>query len=130
MKKYILSQGAEAVIIREKDFLVKNRISKGYRYPKLDDKIRKQRTRKEAKILVKSFDIISVPKIISISEQNNSISLEFVDGKKLSDYLDKLKNSDKICCQIGQSAAKLHDAGIIHGDLTTSNMIFLNNKVY
>ncbi|GAI82492.1 unnamed protein product, partial [marine sediment metagenome] len=46
------------------------------------------------------------------------------DGKKLSDHLEKL-NYKAICRQIGNSIAKLHDADIIHGDLTTSNMILV-----
>ncbi|GAH70572.1 unnamed protein product, partial [marine sediment metagenome] len=53
------------------------------------------------------------------------------DGKKLSDYLDKfpLKKQKKVCKLIGESTAKLHNADIIHGDLTTSNMILKDNKI-
>lgn len=58
--------------------------------------------------------------------------MEFIDGKKISEYLDNLKNSEEVCKMIGQNIAKLHDADIIHGDLTTSNMIYVeknkNNK--
>jgi TP53 regulating kinase-like protein len=58
------------------------------------------------------------------------IKMEFLDGKKLSKTLDKEKDSIRICKKIGENIAKLHDAGIIHGDLTTSNMILKNNQVY
>ncbi len=58
--------------------------------------------------------------------------MPFIDGKKLSEYLDKfqLKKQKEICKKIGESVAKLHDADIIHGDLTTSNMILKNDKIY
>ena len=58
--------------------------------------------------------------------------LKFIKGKKLSEHLDKLLNPEKICKQIGQSLAILHDNNIIHGDLTTSNLIYnqKQNKVY
>ncbi|MBA7632319.1 hypothetical protein ES703_39863 [subsurface metagenome] len=58
------------------------------------------------------------------------IKMPFIDGKKLSDYLDKfpLKKQRQICKQIGKSIAKLHDSDIIHGDLTTSNMILVKDS--
>jgi len=51
--------------------------------------------------------------------------MPYIPGKKLSEHLDILptKTANKVCKQIGISIAKLHDNDIIHGDLTTSNMI-------
>ena len=122
----ILARGAEAVIIKNGNLIIKSRIPKSYRYPILDEKIRKLRTRAEAKLLEKASSIIKVPKVIKVNEQNKTIELEFIKGKKLADNLEKLDYS-KVCNQIGKSLAKLHDAGIIHGDLTTSNMIYTEN---
>jgi len=48
--------------------------------------------------------------------------MQYVPGKKLSDNLEKT-DYKKVCKQIGKNIALLHDSGIIHGDLTTSNMI-------
>ena len=47
-------------------------------------------------------------------------------------YLDKLKNYKEVCEEIGKNISKLHDNNIIHGDLTTSNMIYNSKgkKVY
>lgn len=58
--------------------------------------------------------------------------MSHIKGKKLSLHLEKLKNCQKICETIGNSLAKLHDAGIIHGDLTTSNLILADKdkKIY
>jgi len=58
--------------------------------------------------------------------------MPFIDGKKLSDNLDNfpLTKQKQICKQIGEDVAKLHDAEIIHGDLTTSNMVLKDNKIF
>jgi len=126
----IIQQGAEAILIHKNNLLLKRRTKKSYRLPILDEKIRKQRTKKEAKLLEKSEKLIPVPKIKKVDEKTKEIEMEFIDGLKLSENLDKIKDSINICKQIGENIAKLHDNSIIHGDLTTSNMIFSNKKVY
>lgn len=128
--KNLIAQGAEAIIIRKNSVIIKNRIKKSYRIPQLDQKLRRQRTKKEIRILEKAFKLIPVPKVISFSEKNNIIKMEYIKGKKLSDHLDKLKNAKKISEMIGKNIAKLHDNNIIHGDLTTSNMIYSKDKLY
>jgi len=130
MKSKIIAQGAEAILIQEDKHLIKDRIKKGYRNSELDLKLRKLRTRHEAKILERANKIVPVPKVLGTSEFK--IEMEFIQGKKLSDELDKMpeKEALKICKLIGQEVAKLHNSGIIHGDLTTSNMILKNNKVF
>jgi Kae1-associated kinase Bud32 len=129
MKSKILYQGAEANIYLENGFLVKERVVKGYRLKEIDDKIRKQRTRAETKILEKASKIISCPKPLE-SKDKDKILMPFIEGKKLSDSLDSLKNASEVCKKIGENLSKLHDAGIIHGDLTTSNMIVKGKEVY
>ena len=121
MKPKIIFLGAEAVIEKIGKTINKNRISKSYRHPKLDEKIIKQRTKKETKLLFKANKIINSPKLISSTP--NQISMEFIDGKPLSNNLENLSNYRKICKQVGKDLAKLHDSGIIHGDLTTSNIL-------
>lgn len=125
----IIQQGAEAKIILSKGFVIKNRISKGYRIKELDEKIRRQRTKSEAKLLEKASDIINSPKPLFIPEFTK-IKMPFIQGKKLSENLDKfpLKKQKEICKNIGLQIAKLHDADIVHGDLTTSNMIFVKRN--
>ena len=70
MGKEILQQGAEAVIIRNDNEVIKKRIEKSYRIKILDEKIRKLRTRSEGKIMEKAEKIIPVPKVIKIDEKN------------------------------------------------------------
>lgn len=126
----IIGRGAEAILTRDGKNLIKKRIPKTYRLPALDERLRKSRTKKEAKLLEKASKIIPVPKIISVNEKTKEIKMEFLNGKKLSDNLDNLKNATAVCKKIGQNIAKLHDADIIHGDLTTSNMILIKDKIY
>ncbi len=129
MKQNIIGRGAEAILIQENGFLIKDRIKKGYRLASLDERLRKQRTKKEAKLLEKASSLIPVPKVMKTDEKEK-IEMEFIEGKKLSEHLDNLKNAEEICKQIGENTAKLHDNDIIHGDLTTSNMILKDNKVF
>ncbi len=130
MENKILARGAEAIISQQGSKVLKTRIPKSYRHPILDEKLRKSRTRAEAKILTKLSKLVPVPKILNIDENKKELTIEYLPGKRLSDHLDKLKNYKTICKQVGKSLAKIHDAGIIHGDLTTSNMILKDAKVY
>ena len=127
----IIQQGAEAVIILEDNSIIKRRVKKSYRLPELDERIRKSRTRSEAKILRKAALIINVPKVIQVDDKKMNIELEHISGVKVRDLLDqddeKLKR--KVCRELGKSIKKLHQNDIIHGDLTTSNMIW-NDKLY
>lgn len=136
----LIAQGAEAKIFLDKsnkkeDFIIKNRIKKSYRTPELDKKIRTRRTRAEIKIMIKASKIILCPKPnLNKSKNSTKISMPYIKGKKLSQNLNTFpeKTQKSILQQIGKSVAKLHNSGIIHGDLTTSNMILSEkeNKVY
>ncbi|MFH1425649.1 MAG: RIO1 family regulatory kinase/ATPase [archaeon] len=125
----VLSQGAEAVLIRKDDLVLKRRVAKGYRLKEMDDKIRKLRTRREGKLLERSGKLISVPVVTGVDEKKGEIDMEFVEGLKLSEELDGLENWREVCLVIGKNIAKLHDADIIHGDLTTSNMILVDEEL-
>ena len=124
MKSKLITHGAEAKILLSDDFIIKDRIKKSYRIPELDKKIRKSRTKSEAKLLTKASKIINCPEPFFIPDFNK-IKMPFIKGKKLSKYLDNfpLQKQKQICRQIGKAISKLHEHDIIHGDLTTSNMI-------
>jgi Kae1-associated kinase Bud32 len=130
----LISQGAEAKIFldKKKKLVIKNRISKSYRLLELDKKITKQRTKAETKLLIKANQIINSP----LPEKNieeNIIILPYISGEKLSDSLNNfsLEKQKEILRKIGESVSKLHKSEIIHGDLTTSNMILTkNNEIF
>jgi TP53 regulating kinase-like protein len=131
MTDKIIGIGAEAVLIHTGTNLIKRRVKKGYRIPILDEKLRKLRTRSEAKLLEKAGKLIPTPKVKKVDDKTMEIDMEFIAGKKLSEHLDSLNNAEEVCRTIGAQIAKLHDADIIHGDLTTSNMILSKeDKLY
>ncbi len=133
----ILRRGAEAILYLDKfdgkDALVKERVKKSYRIREIDEALRKRRTRLESRIMNEARRIgVLVPQIYETDEKNFKITMEYINGKRLKDVLNDSKENEigKICEQVGASAAKLHEHNIAHGDLTTSNMILLGDKVY
>ncbi len=128
----IIAQGAEAIIIKNKEIITKDRIKKSYRILEIDNKLRKRRTRSETKILEKASKIINCPQPIITKNNDSKIKMPFIQGKKLSDHLNdfSLKKQKQILEQIGEDVSKLHEENIIHGDLTTSNMILKNNTIF
>lgn len=133
----ILAQGAEAIITLDGNKIIKDRISKSYRLKELDDKIRRQRTQKEARILFKAKEIINVPKVFNTNRKGEvndkfEIEMEFIDGDKLSEHLNNYHHEKqfKIMNELGKEVGKLHANNIIHGDLTTSNTIFKDEKIF
>ena len=131
--KELFSRGAEGVIYKQKKLIIKDRVAKSYRIKELDEKIRKYRTRREINMLGRASKIIPVPKLnSSSSEKNFTVVMDFIDGKRLSEVLDSFEDRKRIeiCKIIGKQVALLHNNNIIHGDLTTSNMMLENNQVY
>ncbi len=135
MNQKLIAQGAEAkIFLNEKENLIeKNRVSKSYRLPELDKAIIKRRTKAETKLLKKASEIISAPKPEKLhSKDFDKIKIPYIKGKKLSEELNNfdLEKQKEVCTKIGKSIALLHKNDIIHGDLTTSNMILSQEQVF
>ena len=130
MPDVIIAQGAEAVLIKKQNTLIKNRIKKSYRHPELDKTIRHGRTRRESKIMQKLANTINVPKIIKTEQ--DKIEMQFINGKLLSQYLESFSKQEQkdIAKKMAQEISRLHEKDIIHGDLTTSNMIWKDKQIY
>jgi len=127
----IIAQGAEAVLRRKGGVLAKERIKKGYRLPQLDETLRARRTRREAALMRAAARAgINVPRIENVSKY--AIAMEFVEGRMVRDVLDKLSEAGlkQICAEIGKAVAQMHEYNIIHGDLTTSNLILQRDKLF
>lgn len=124
-----LHQGAEAKIWRDGAVIIKERVKKTYRHECIDLDIRKTCTRKEAKLLKKAAAIVHVPAIIDVSEKNMTIRMEWINGEKLRDTLANIKRKEMFQ-ELGEELAKLHDSHIIHGDLTTSNILISREEIY
>jgi len=125
----ILQKGAEAIIYKNNNIVIKERIKKSYRNQEIDIQRRKYSTRRESSLLQKAQQIIPVPKIYATDEIMMKLEMEYIEGLLLRDYLEK-KDMPKLCKIIGEQIAKMHDFHIIHGDLTTSNMILKDDKIY
>jgi len=123
-----ISQGAEARIFLENNEIIKDRFEKKYRHPVIDSELRKQRTRREAKILdkIKEMDF-PAPKTVLADEKSGKLKMSFIEGTLVKEILHK--NPKKLSREIGRKIAILHSKNIIHGDLTTSNMI-LKDEIY
>jgi TP53 regulating kinase and related kinases len=129
----ILKRGAEAIICLDEGKIIKERIKKGYRLPQIDEKLRKQRTKKEAGLLLQAKRAgVCVPDIVSISEKGFKITMENIEGKRLKEFFNETddENRRKVAELVGRSVGILHRADIVHGDLTTSNMILREGNVY
>jgi len=125
-----LAHGAEAILYKRDGNVVKERVSKPYRISEIDLKLRKERTRAEAR-LIRALERagVAVPAVLKEDDKNMILELEFIEGEKIRDYLEKTSDTN-VCKQIGELTAKMHDAGIVHGDLTTSNLILKAGKVF
>ena len=139
MNSTLIAEGAEAKIFKKGSTrITKERIEKPYRHPELDKKIRKGRNKREAKILVKAKEQdVNVPTVNNINKKNEptdevTLTIEFIDGDKLADTLNDYpeKKQYDIMEKLGAEIAKLHDADIVHGDLTTSNTLLKEENVF
>jgi len=132
----LIGCGAEAEVYLEKATckgktitkIVKKRIQKDYRIKEIDIPIRRFRTKREAKVLEKAIALnIPVPKVILVDKDKMEIEMEEIAGLKLRDKLNTL-NYLKLSRELGGLIATLHNNDIIHGDLTTSNMVYESKK--
>jgi len=127
-REYKEAPGAEAIIKEDEFFgrkvVRKLRISKGYRIKELDDSIRKQRTRKEAR-MIHELKLHGVQTPIIYDLDNYEITMEKIDGKALADVLNSMapEKVEEILERIAEMAARIHSAGYSHGDFTTGNML-------
>jgi len=129
----IIKRGAEAILYLENNHLVKERIKKSYRLSQIDEKLRKFRTRKEAKLISRAKRCgVETPNIISVDENNFKINMDFIEGDRLKEFLNETndENRKKVAEELGKKVGLLHNHGIVHSDLTTSNMILKNDKIF
>ncbi len=125
------AQGAEAALYESafegRRALRKVRIAKAYRIAQLDLMLRRQRTRREAKTLRAARAAgVNCVEVLADSEENYEIVLQKIGGVLLS---REKSISEKQARNAGEELAKLHIAGIVHGDYTTSNLIAAGDSV-
>jgi TP53 regulating kinase-like protein len=136
--RLLIKKGAEANLYLEdwygQKVIIKWRLPKAYRIPDLDKVIRTQRTLHEPQLIHKAKEAgVPTPTIFMINLAESKLILENVEGKQVKRVLNDLSPSGRpsLCRHIGVLIGRLHQAGIIHGDLTTSNMILTpSGKVF
>ncbi len=133
----LYKKGAEAYLYKEeccgRKVIVKRRIPKSYRVPQLDEKLRYDRTVKEARLLSDARKAgVPTPMIYFIDLEEATIVMDFIEGEQVKTIIQNMEEREKkdLFTHIGMLIGRLHNAGIIHGDLTTSNMLLSNSKVY
>jgi TP53 regulating kinase-like protein len=133
----IIYRGAESIICLDEyqgeQAIIKERIKKNYRIEQIDKGLRKARTRKEVRLLTEARKVgVPTPKILFVDNASYKIIMENVDGRRVKEllYVADRKTVARICFDIGKLIGKLHSAGIVHGDLTTSNMILKDSQIY
>lgn len=135
----LIHKGAEAHLFVEywnsRIVLRKYRIPKKYRIPELDFKLRSERTKHEARLISSAKQAgVLVPLIYFVDIPNTTIIMQFIPGKPFRDILHERKALDEyvsnLFLQVGKNVALLHKNDIIHGDLTTSNMILYKEKIF
>lgn len=125
----MLDNGAEAVVYLEegpegKKVLIKERVPKAYRHKEIDEKIRTERNRTEARLLSEARRSgVSTPIIYDV--EDFKLKMQYIDGVPIK-YLITSEISEKV----GELIGKLHSSGIIHGDLTTSNLLLAGKRLY
>ncbi|HWG90049.1 MAG TPA: bifunctional N(6)-L-threonylcarbamoyladenine synthase/serine/threonine protein kinase [Candidatus Thermoplasmatota archaeon] len=126
----ILARGAEAVV-REATYLgraavAKQRVPKAYRHPALDERLRSARTRHEARLLSEARRAgVRTPLVLDAHTASGTLTLERVRGVTLRERLETAGPAEAhgLLQAMGASVARLHRADLVHGDLTTSNVI-------
>lgn len=134
MKK-IIGRGAEAILYKGEvygqEVLIKDRIKKGYRIKELDRELRRQRTKREANLLSEARRAgVDTPAVLKTEE--TKLFLGFIEGQLVRELIPELKEGELkgLMETIGKEVGRLHSSNIIHGDLTTSNMIKNETGLY
>ncbi|RDL39182.1 Protein kinase-like (PK-like) [Venustampulla echinocandica] len=146
----LIAQGAEALLYRTTYLLpsipcaLKYRPSKPYRHPILDTRLTKHRILSEARVLVKCRkEGVPVPAVYALDEKAGWLMFEWIEGEvvrvRLNEWLRRRKGVEggiqlgeeylrALMRRIGSALGRMHGIGIVHGDLTTSNMMLRPSK--
>ena len=136
----LIKQGAEARVYKSdffgKPVIAKERFVKSYRVATLDQKLSQRRMSQEARSMARCRRYgIRAPAVYHLDFQKRVIFMEEItEGMLLKDYivgLDVEGDSDTLTALvklIGAVLAQMHDIDVVHGDLTTSNMIYDPNS--
>jgi Kae1-associated kinase Bud32 len=137
MERELIRIGAEATISRTtwrgRPVVVKRRVAKGYRISELDEIMRRQRTKREVQLMAAARAAgVPVPIVYDVSVRTHEIVMQYIPGPRLKDVIDEHDETvqRRWCAVVGEHVARLHAGGMVHGDLTTSNMLVWKDDVF
>lgn len=136
----VIKQGAEAKLFlgefNGQQCLIKERFQKNYRHPDLDAQLTKERMRAESKAISRCTAAgILTPKIFHMDLNERKIYMEYLDKSitakvYINEIVPSIESAEtretklsELAKRIGDVVGKMHFNNIIHGDLTTSNIL-------
>ena len=149
----LITQGAEGRLYKTTYLFpnlpsaLKYRPPKAYRHPVLDQRLTRQRILAEARILVKCRrEGVPVPAVYAVEESMGCLMVEWIEGEPVrvrvnewlaankvtpgvdvsAEDLERIRGSEELrrfMRSVGEAVGRLHQVGVVHGDLTTSNMM-------
>jgi len=133
----LIQKGAEAELFLDEwhglKVVRKVRRPKRYRASSLDLEIRQTRTAHEAWMIHEAKKAgVSTPLIYLVDLETNEIIMQYIEGRRLRELIENADSNvrTRLCRGLGEAVGKLHNSGIIHGDLTTSNVIIDGSKIF
>lgn len=122
-------------------YIAKERLSKNYRHPELDARLLKSRMLQEVRCMRKlapySYNqnekgVLRVPAVMGVVGKN-TLLMEYIEkGQTIRDLLLNADCQEKMVTNLGilmgRAIGEMHSAHVIHGDLTTANMLISINK--
>ncbi|KAI9784643.1 MAG: serine/threonine-protein kinase bud32 [Geoglossum umbratile] len=133
----LLAQGAEALLYKTTYLTpslpaaLKHRPRKPYRHPTLDARLTRHRILSEARILTKCRrEGVRVPAVYFVDWEQGWLLMEWVGGGSVRGVLGRegvlereAERVEGLMGRIGHAVGRLHESGVVHGDLTTSNLM-------
>ena len=111
-------QGAEASVSFTDELVVKRRHEREYRHPALDERLRRERTRSEARLTSEARRTgVPTPVVRDVDLQESTLSLQYVGDSELREVVSRERVE-----AVARHLARLHEAGFVHGDPTTRNV--------
>jgi len=113
-----LIQGAESTVSIEGEHVSKRRHARRYRHPELDERLRRERTRGEARLLHEARRAgVPTPLVRDIDTVESELTLQYVGDRDMRDEI-----TEERVRIVARRLAALHAEGIVHGDPTTRNV--------
>ena len=132
----LIAKGAEASLYLEdyygRKVIRKHRHPKPYRLPEIDEKLRTDRTIREARLISAARRAgVATPIIYQIHVDSATIIMEYIDGHRVKELVPELTTAKRrsMFQEIGNAIGHLHLQEVTHGDLTTSNMLLQSSKL-